>query len=45
VLLLAGVLGFWAWEATHPPVAPDGAVASREARASAHRLGHDNDDD
>ncbi len=41
VLLLAGVLGFWAWEWTHPPVAPDGGGASQQAR----RLSHDNDDD
>jgi hypothetical protein len=45
VLLLAGVLGFWAWEWAHPPVAPDGAAASSDTRTQARRLSHDNDDD
>jgi len=40
-LLLAGVLGFWAWEWNHPPAPLESAAASREARA----LSHDNDDD
>jgi cytochrome b len=39
VLLLAGVLGFWAWQWAHPPAAPDGALAG-----SARHLSHDNDD-
>ena len=40
-LMLVAVLGFWAWEWTHPPVAPDGALASRQAQT----LSRDNDDD
>ncbi len=39
--LIACVLGFWAWEWTHPPAATDGATASRQAG----RLSHDNDED
>jgi cytochrome b len=41
VLLLVGALGFWAWEWTHPPVAPDRAAAGSQER----RLSGDNDND
>lgn len=45
VLLLAGVVGFWAWEWTHPPVAPEQAPEQTAASRQARHLSHDNDDD
>jgi cytochrome b len=40
-MLLVAVLGFWAWEWTHPPVAPESAATSPQAR----RLSRDKDHD
>lgn len=44
-LLLVGVLGFWAWEWTHPPAALESAAAGREARALSHDNHNGNDSD